>query len=155
MGVTLIKKKIKWNKPTYLGAAILDVSKLQLYKFHYENMVPKYGKRARVLYKDTDSLFYEVQTSDLYRDLVGFKNKLDLSDYPPNHFLFSIDNKKIPLKLSDELNGSIISEAVFLKPKAYSISYIDSEKYNSKRSAKGVNYAVKKSLHHDSYKSVL
>ena len=38
VGVTMIKKKIKWNKPTYLGAAILDVSKLQLYKFHYENM---------------------------------------------------------------------------------------------------------------------
>ena len=95
VGVTMIKKKIKWNKPTYLGAAILDVSKLQLYKFHYENLVPKYGRRARVLYKYTDSLFCQVQTPDLYRDLVGFKNKLDLSDYPPNHFLFSIDNKKV------------------------------------------------------------
>ena len=140
----MIKKKIKWNKPTYLGAAILDVSRLKIYKFHYENMVPKYGRRARVLYKYMDSLFCEVQTPDLYRDLVGFKNKLDLSDYPPNHFLFSIDNKKVPLKLSDELNGSIISEAVFLKPKAYSISYIDSESYNSKCSAKGRNYAVEK-----------
>ena len=58
VAVTMLKKSILWNKPTYLGAAILDVSKLQLYnKFHYEKMLPIYGKKARAMYKDNDSLF--------------------------------------------------------------------------------------------------
>ena len=65
VAVTLLKKTICWNKPTYLGAAVLDVSKLQLYKFHFEQIAPRHGKNARVLYKDTDSLFYEIQTFNL------------------------------------------------------------------------------------------
>ena len=36
MAVTILKKLITWNKPTYLGAAVLDVSKLQLYQFHHK-----------------------------------------------------------------------------------------------------------------------
>ena len=52
VAVTLIKKTINWNKPTYLGAAILDISKLQVYKFHYEKIVPQYGTNAGVMYKD-------------------------------------------------------------------------------------------------------
>ena len=119
VAVSILKKIIFWNKPTYLGLAILDVSKLQLYKFHFKKIVPFYGRRARVLYKDTDSLFYEIETKDVYNDLFYFKDDMDISAYPQNHFLFSNANKKVPLKLTDELKGNVITEAVFLKPKAY------------------------------------
>ena len=60
VGITLSRKEIRWNKPTYLGAAILDLSKLHLYRFHYEEMGPLIDKKARVMYRDTDSLFYEI-----------------------------------------------------------------------------------------------
>ena len=47
VGVTRIKKKIKWNNPTYLGAAILDISKLNLKSFTrktwYRSMVREHG----------------------------------------------------------------------------------------------------------------
>ena len=43
VAVTMMKKSILWNKPTYHGAAILDLSKLHLYQFHYEKNVPMYG----------------------------------------------------------------------------------------------------------------
>ena len=36
VSVTLTPPKLLWNKPTPVGASILDLSKLCLYKFHYE-----------------------------------------------------------------------------------------------------------------------
>ena len=114
-----------------------------------------YINRARVLYKDTDSLFYEVRTADLYYDMRSLKTDLDLSSYPKEHPLFSEANRKVPLKRTDELNGAIVAEAVFLKPKAYSIAYVDGLSLKTKQSAKGVNHEVKKTLQHEKFKSVL
>ena len=94
VGITLSQKEIRWNKPTYLGAAILDLSKLHLYRFHYEEMGPLFDKKARVMYRDTDSLFYEIETDDIYEDLKQLKHVLDLSDYPKDHHLHSELNKK-------------------------------------------------------------
>ena len=37
------KIKVVMNKPVYLGQAILDLSKIVMYEFHYNYMVPKYG----------------------------------------------------------------------------------------------------------------
>ena len=89
------------------------------------------------MYKDTDSLFYEIKTGDVNKDLVKFKDIVDFSSYPSGHFLFDESNRKVPLKLSDELSGCILSEAVFLKSKAYSIAYSDGENPKTKQSAKG------------------
>ena len=155
VAVTMLKKSILWNKPTYLGAAILDVSKLQLYKFHYKKMLPIYGKKARVMYKDAHSLFYEIQTKDVYEDLMSLREDLDFSCYPKNHFLYNNKNKKVPLKTADELKGCIVTEVVFLKPKAYSVAYVDGGSQETKRSAKGVYKFVKSMLHHDKFKSTL
>ena len=144
IGVTLMKKSIKRNKLTYIGAAILGLSKLELYNFHFNKMIPMYKNRAQVLYKDTESLFYEVRTADLYYDMRSRKTDLDLSSYPKEHPLFTEANRKVPLKLTDELNGAIVAEAVFLKPKANSIAYVDGFSVKTKQSAKGVNHEVKK-----------
>ena len=57
---------VLWTKPTPVGVSILDLSKLSLYKFHYEEMIPRYSSdRLKVAFKDTDSLLYLVETSDL------------------------------------------------------------------------------------------
>ena len=74
-----------------------------------------------------------------------------MSDYPKAHHLHKESNKKVPLKLSDELNGDIVMEAVFLKPKAFSVKTLQTVK----QSAKGVSKHVKKTLHHDKFKRVL
>ena len=113
-------------------------------------MIPMYNDRARVLYKDTASLFYEVWTADLYYDMRSLKTDLHLSSHPKEHPLFSEANRKVPLKLTDELNGAIVVEAVFLKPKAYSIAYVDRFSVKTKQSAKGVNHEVKKTLQKNS-----
>ena len=148
--VSLSQQKIFWDKPTPVGAAILDLSKLSLYGFHYNEMKPRYGQKILVTYKDTDSFLYRVETDDLYEDMKEFKH-LDLSDYPSDHPLFDPTNKKVPLTMTDELNGQILEEAVLLRSKMYSIKY----RGGAKQSAKGVQKSVKKSLHHDKFVNCL
>ena len=88
-----------------MGATVLDLSKLSLYKFYYEELLPRYGSyRFKVVYKDTDSLLCTIKTADLYEDMSSFKHLLDLSDYPEDHFLHDKTNKKVPLTKTDELN---------------------------------------------------
>ena len=43
MGCEMGKIKVVMNKPVYLGQVILDLSKIVMYEFHYDYMVPKYG----------------------------------------------------------------------------------------------------------------
>ncbi len=67
--VTLQKTSVFWNKPTYVGAAILEPSKLVLYRFHYEQMKKFYGDRIKLLYKDIDSLIYKIVNDNFYDDI--------------------------------------------------------------------------------------
>ena len=43
MGCEMGKIKVVMNKPVYLSQAILDLSKIVMYEFHYDYTVPKYG----------------------------------------------------------------------------------------------------------------
>ena len=40
------KTTVQLNKPVYLGALILGVSKVLMYDFHYDYVKPKYGDKA-------------------------------------------------------------------------------------------------------------
>ena len=42
MGCKMGKIKVVMNKPVYLGQAILDLSKIVMYEFHYNYMKQKY-----------------------------------------------------------------------------------------------------------------
>ena len=61
MGCEMRKIKVVMNKQVYLGRAILDPSKIVMYKFHYDYMVPKYGKKLDLCYMDTDSVIYNIE----------------------------------------------------------------------------------------------
>ena len=103
-------------------------------------MKPKFGESLKVVYKDTDSLLYRIETDDLYSDMESSKHLLDLSDYPQNHKLFDSIDKKLLLTMKDELNGQIMLEATCLRSKLYSINY----ESGIKQSAKGVQKCSKK-----------
>ena len=48
---------------------ILKLSKVSMYKFHYDYIKNKYGNNSRLLFTGTGSLMYEIKTEDVYEDL--------------------------------------------------------------------------------------
>ena len=117
-------KIITWNTPTIVGATVLDLSKYYMYRFHYQVMRQNF--QCRLLYSDTDSLLYRIESKDLYEDLANqsaeVKNEFDFSSYPEDHPLHDNNNKSEVLKFKYEFSGDYISEFVCLKPNMYSIT---------------------------------
>ena len=127
ISIHMKKTKLTFNKPVYLGMCILDLSKTLMYEFHYNYIKKKYGDKAKLLFTDTDSLMYEIQTEDFYKDIS--KDRFDTSDYPPNHpsGIPSGFNKKVFGMFKDEVNGKVIDEFVGLRAKMYSFKMFEGE----------------------------
>ena len=71
------KIKVVMNKPVHLGKAILDLSKIVMYEFHYNYMKQKYPEGLTLCYMDTDSLIYDIETDDFYKDIQPRTFKID------------------------------------------------------------------------------
>ena len=156
VSVHMKKTSLTMNKPVYLGMCILDLSKIIMYDFHYNYIKPKYGNKAKLLFTDTDSFLYEIETEDLYNDISGdVKDRFDTSNYPENHpsgIPTGINNKVLG-KFKDEAAGKPINEFVGLRSKLYSYK-MDEGKENKR--CKGIKKAVvEKSIRHEDYKNCL
>ena len=154
--LTMIKSgitKIFWDKPTSIGFCVLELSKLLMYRHHYEYMVPRYGKNAKLLFTDTDSLCYEVTTNDVYADMKGDLELFDTSDYPKDHPNYSPVNCKVVGKFKDECNSVPVYEFVGLRAKMYSILMSDGRQ---KSTAKGIKTSfARKYIKHQLYRQCL
>ena len=62
--IEMKKREIYMKKPVYLGQAILELSKMLMYKFWYEYIQPKYASNVNLCYMDTDSFIMQVNTAD-------------------------------------------------------------------------------------------
>ena len=88
--------------------SILDVSKILMYEFCYNYIIPKNGDRAKLCYTDTDSFIIYIKTEEFFEDISNDVEKwFDTSSYnkkdkipPPIG-----KNKKVPGLLKDELGG--------------------------------------------------
>ena len=89
MGCEMGKIKVVMNKPVYLGQAILDLSKIVMYEFHYDYKAPKYWKKLDLCYMDTDSLIYNIEMEDFYKDIAkDVLARFDTSGYNPGLIVF-------------------------------------------------------------------
>ena len=156
ISVHMKKTSLTMNKPVYLGMCILDLSKTIMYDFHYNYIKPKYGAKAKLLFTDTDSFLYEIETEDFYKDISGdVKDRFDTSDYPENHpsGIPTGINKKVLGMFKDEAKGKNIKEFVGLRAKLY--SFIMEDGKENKR-CKGVKkQVVESSITHEDYKTCL
>jgi hypothetical protein len=50
ISVRRIKWRVKLDTPIFVGASILDLSKLLMYTFVYDFLKPNFGEKARILY---------------------------------------------------------------------------------------------------------
>ena len=156
VAIHMKKTKLVFNKPVYLGMCILDLSKTIMYDFHYNYIKPKYGEKAKLLFTDTDSLMYLVETEDFYKDIApDVREKFDTSNYPKNHQsgIETNVNKKVINKFKDEAGGEQIAEFVGLRAKLYSYRLDKGEEIKKDKGVK--TSVVKKTINFDDYKRCL
>ena len=153
MGCEMGKIKVVMNKPVCLGQAILDLSKIVMYEFHYDYIKQKYPEGLTLCYMDTDSLIYDIETEDFYGDIAeDVKDRFDRSGYNPDRPLPVGLNKKVIGLMKDELGGEIMTEFVTLRPKMYAYKTGESESKKCKGIKKCV---VKKTISFEDYKAWL
>jgi len=69
--VHLGKRKIMMNKPIFAGMVIFDIAKTVVYEMHYNYIQKKFSsERAKLLFTDTDSLTYSIETGDIYEEML-------------------------------------------------------------------------------------
>jgi len=115
VAVHKIKETLTLNRPAYVGMCILDLSKTLMYDFHYNYIKSKYGDKAKLLFTDTDSLTYEIEAEDVYKDFWNNNDLFDNSDFPETSPYFDKTNKKVIGKFKDESAGVPIVEFVGLR----------------------------------------
>ena len=82
MATEMKKKKVKMNKPVYLGMSILDISKTLMYEFWYDYVKLKYQDKPKLCYIDTHSFIIHIKTKDFSKDIVnGVEKWFDPSNY--------------------------------------------------------------------------
>ena len=103
---------------------------------------------STLLFTDTDSLTYQIQTDNLYEDFYADKHLFDFSGYEKESPFYNDENKKVIGKMKEELNEEIIEEFVGLRTKIYSLKTKKEEMKNVKGGKKNV---VKKDISHRDY----
>ena len=144
-------------------------------------MKRRYGNKAHLLFTDTDSLMYEVETEDIYHELISgeyseqenndddfhtpnvnpVNDVFDFSNYPTTNPFYRpdlIDNKAQVGLMKDETAGNPIIEFVGLRPKMYSFKAVKANQdplvpveYFEKHRAKGIQRVAAANFTHDQY----
>ena len=136
-----IKSVLTLDKPIYVGFIILNFRKFLMYEFHYKYVGRKYDNSGKLLFTDTDSLFYEIETNYIYKDFYENKSLFDFSNYPEDSKCFDPVNKILIGKMKDEVKRRIINEFVELMSNVYPLVIVNNEEI---KKAKGVNENVAK-----------
>ena len=74
------KISLTLNKPIYVGFTVLEISKWEMYNFHYNFMIRKFNTRS--LFTDTVSLCYELHGKNPYKKMYRYQELFDLSNFP-------------------------------------------------------------------------
>ena len=157
IAIHMKRTTLLFDKPVFCGMSILDISKTLIFDFHFNYIKPKFQEKAKLLFTDTDSLCYEIETDDFFQDISqDVKEKFDTSNFPKDHpsNIPTGINKKVIGMMKDEAGGKIIEEFVELRAKLYSIKMHENKKEEKK--CKGIKKSViKKTITHQDYKDCL
>ena len=156
VGVHMFKSRVVLNKPVYIGQAVLEYSKLEMYQLYYSILCKcPLIRQPDLVGGDTDSFFLALKTDRhvLLSDIFKYLSKyLDSSNYPQDHPMYSSANKAKLGCFKDEAAGRIIEEMILLRPKMYSMKFLG-EATAIKR-AKGISRHLVASTSHETYREV-
>ncbi|VVC27470.1 DNA polymerase, palm domain [Cinara cedri] len=159
IAVSLENKIIKFDKPIYIGFAVLEISKTLMYDYHYNVMKKHYSDNISLMYTDTDSLIYKIMTDDFYNDLEKNSNlleRMDTANLPQDHPCYTVDRKKIPGFFSDETDGLIMTEFCALRAKSYAYNIYGGKKEKKIIKEKGIrSHVVKNHMTLEDHKKCL
>ena len=81
MGCELEKIRVVMNKPVYIGQSILDLSKICMYKFHYNYIKPKYGANFFVCVRWTPTPWFVTSRLMISMKTLPVTLRFDTSGY--------------------------------------------------------------------------
>ena len=145
------KVELPMNRLIYVGFAILDLLKTLMYDFHYNYIKQNYSD-SKLLFADTDSFTYQIQTDNAYEDFYTNMQMFEVSGFRKESPFYNDENKRIIGKIKHKWNGEIIEEFVGLRTKMYSLKTKKEEMNETKRLRKNV---VKKDINHQDYAACL
>ena len=122
--VEMKKTSVLLNKPMYAGAVVLDVSKVKLYSFLYDYIYPTFGKNAKLLYTDTDSLILEIKNHNIYGFIKKDSDRFDTSNFDPKNEL--LHGKELGL-MKSETGDKPVLRFICVRAKVYAIITADRE----------------------------
>ena len=115
----------------------------------------KWFPMARLIFTDTDSLYYLIEAADVEAKLFEQRDLLDYSDYPIGHKYYDQTNR---LKLGNfkcETQRASIIEIVAIRPKMYSIlmrkDADPASETVEKQRIKGIPRAIARDIRHKDY----
>ena len=116
--IETFKREVIYDKPSFIGTSIMDLSKLHMMRFHYEVRHKNFEGRYNLICTDTAGLVYAINHHDIYNWISQHREHFDLSDSKRPE-LQDDTNKKVSGKFKDETNNLVIKEFLALSPKSY------------------------------------
>ena len=117
--ITFKPSSIQWDKPTIVGAVVLDIAKKYMFETHYVQVKPNFN--LELLYTDTDSFNYMIKCDDIYEELKEMGHLFDFLNYPKQSPLYNETHKKQVLMFKEGMGGDLIEEFVAVKPTLFSL----------------------------------
>ena len=116
------KEKTLFDKPSYLGFTVLELSKLLMYEFYYNILQPYWQNKIQLHYMVTDSFILSFDTN--YQELINFlqenKDEIDFSELYNTHELYNPINKKVIGKMKIETSPVLVLDSfTALRSKIY------------------------------------
>ena len=139
-----------YDKPVFVGCAILELSKVRMYNFHYNTIENNFKNNYDLIYSDTDSLVYFIRHKSFYKWMSENPEEFDLSNSTGKYK--KEENNGVLGKMKNETGNKVIIEFLALSPKSYCYKYAEKEV----KKAKGVSLSVsEKTMEFNDYHRVL